>query len=329
MWQWLGRFLGLIKKEKVQVDPAFLERVVGIAGARIRLADDYDEQLAPLIVSACQQACLLEKKLPPPVDLTPESWRKNRLLSLIFSNPDRMISIAAANEEVRQWFDAHPLAQQAYAIMAVTRSMQNRTGMEEQNGIVRNDVMQKVIVFSDQRFGALVETPEMLAQHARRRAVEELAHHVARRLSGLEAEKKIVEDELNTLRISLRMGGADRSLSASSLQRDRLKRIETLSTELVNLRASLEPDAQLNMLMSVLRNPEQELRVEQMDLCVDLLGVIRSCGTQAQKVSLFEIEMASDEESVRRVLVPVRIPRDLLQKAAHGQAEAAIFNATI
>lgn len=328
MWQWISRFLGQSKAEKSAVDPAFIDRLVNFAGPRIRSVSDYRERLAPLVSSACRKTHRLGEKLPAPVALTPESWRQHPLLSLIFANPDRMVSITLASDEVREWFAARPLADQAFAVLAVTRATEPRYGMEEQDGLVRQDVLQQVLVFRDHRFGALVETAPALLGQTQRRAVEELAHHAARRISGLEAEKALVEDELNTLRIALRLGGATDSISAPPMQRQRLLRIEQLTRELVTIRTELEPEAQLAVLAAALRTPEQELRFNQTELWVDRLGVIRTEGALTCQVSLVEVEMMADEP-VRRTLLPVMIPRSLIRSADVDPAQTTVFNAIV
>lgn len=326
MWEWLRQTFTGNATDQAELDPKTIDRLVNFAGPLIRTVGDYREQLAPLISNAMQITRALGEKLPKPVELTAASWRQNALLSLIFANPERMASITSASDEVIDWFARHPLADQAYAILAVTRAVENRYGIEELDGIIRQDVLQQVLVFRDHRFGALVETEPGLTQQAQCRGLEELAHHAARRINGLEAEREMVEKEIDSLRVAIRLGGATDPISASAMQRQRLKRLEFLIEELARTRKALAPEAQLAILMDALRTPEQELRFTHSDLHVDLLGILRQDDSHARPISLFEIEMIADEP-VRRVLVPVIIPRETASAANGGSS--TLFNSPI
>lgn len=328
MWQWLHRRFGGNPQEETKIDPAMIDRLVNLASPHIRFVNNYREKLAPLIRDASHKTRSLGERLPKPIELTPENWRKNPLLSLVFANPERMIAVTAASSEVSDWFTNHPLADQAYAILAVTRAVESRYGMEERDGIVRQDVLQQVLVFRDHRFGALVDSEAALTQQAQCRGLEELAHHAARRIAGLETEKALIDDEIKTLRIALRLGGPIDPISASPLQRQRLKRLEFLTEELTATRQALEPEAQLGILMAALRTPEQELRITQSDLKVDLMGVLCPDNPHARQVSLFEIEMIADEP-VRYTLLPVLIPRATAHLKNGGGSNSGLFSSTL
>lgn len=324
MWEWLRQTFSSDAPGQAQIDPKTIDRLVNFAGPLIRTVGDYREQLAPLIHDAMQVTRSLGEKLPKPVELTPASWRQNALLSLIFSNPERMASITSASDEVIDWFARHPLADQAYAILAVTHVVESRYGIEEIDGIIRQDVLQQVLVFRDHRFGALVETEPGLTQQAQCRGLEELAHHAARRINGLETEREQVEKEIDSLRVAIRLSGSTDPISATPMQRQRLKRLEFLIAELARTRQALAPEAQLAILKEALRTPEQELRFTHADLRVDLLGVLRPDDPHARPITLFEIEMIADEP-VRRVLVPVIIPRE----TASATSSANLFNTPV
>ena len=159
---------------------------------------------APLVEHACSLVHVLGEKLPAPVALTAESWRNNRLLGVAFANPDRMAELVASDERIRHWFREHPLAERAYAILGMSHTVELRYGLEEHNGLVRHDVPQEVLVLRDHLFGEPVGDVHELNRQARLRAMEELANHAARRIQGLETDRKQIEEEINTLRIAIR-----------------------------------------------------------------------------------------------------------------------------
>lgn len=326
MWQFVKRLLGR-DEMAAKVDPALIDRLVAIASPRIKLADNYRQRLAPMVLHAGERVQLLEEKLPAPLPLTTESWRQSALLNLAFANPERMAALVAASETVRQWFAEHPQSDRAFAVMAMAHEVAHRYGMEEQDGRVRQDVLQDVLVLRDHRFGDPVGTLGEFAQHAHLRAMEELAHHAARRIQGLEADRNLIENEINTLRVALRLGGSTNLLDASPMQRQRLKRLDFLQEELEQTRSGLEPAAQLGVLCATLRDPEGQLRFTETKLEVDALGILRPGDPQAHLIRLIEIEMIADIP-VRRVLLPVEIPRSLIRREDGSPGEATIFNVT-
>ncbi|MDR3413912.1 MAG: hypothetical protein P4L87_23610 [Formivibrio sp.] len=327
MWQFVQRLLGRSDAALPKVDPALIDRLVEIASPRIKLVSNYRQRLAPMVRHASSRVHLLEGKLSAPLPLTAETWRQNPLLNLAFANPERMAALVAASETVCQWFAAHPLADKAFAVLAMAHDVEHRYGMEEHEGRVRQDVLQDVLVLRDHRFGEPVGTLGEFALQARLRALEELAHHAARRMQGLEADRSLIENEINTLRVALRLGGSVDPLTASSMQRQRQKRLDFLQEELIQTRTALEPDSQLEILSAALRDPESQLRFTETELQVDALGILRSGDQTAHVVRLVEIEMIADIP-VRRALLPVEIPRALIRRDDGGLKEPDIFNIT-
>lgn len=327
MWQFLKRLLGLGGQINSSVDPAFIDQLVDTASPRIKMADSYRQRLAPLVEHACSLVHVLGEKLPAPVALTAESWRNNRLLGVAFANPDRMAELVASDERIRHWFREHPLAERAYAILGMSHTVELRYGLEEHNGLVRHDVPQEVLVLRDHLFGEPVGDVHELNRQARLRAMEELANHAARRIQGLETDRKQIEEEINTLRIAIRYGGSTDPISASPQQRQRQQRLANLQQDLADLRRALEPDMQLETLCAALATPENQLRYTETELLVDAMGIVRNTDPQAKPVRLVEIEMIADNP-VRRVLLPVEIPKSLIQREDGGSAEAALFSIT-
>ncbi len=326
MWQFLQRFWKCECKQEQSVDPAFIEQLIDIASPRIRLVSRYRDKLAPVVAHACEAVRVLEEKLPRPVVLSAERWRADPLLSVAFANPTRMAEIVSASEAVCQWFEQNPLAERAFAVLAMTREIHSRYGMEEKDGFVRQDVLQQVLILREHRLGAPVATEGELVRQARLRAMEELAHHAARRIEGLEAERALLESEINTLRIALRLGGSTDPISASAMPRQRQKRLDVLSEDLAATREALQAENQLGILSSALRDPAGQLRFCETEMEVDSLGVLRLGDARARRVHMVEIEMIADAP-VQRVLLPVEIPRDLARRS-ENTGEAAIFSVT-
>lgn len=326
MWQLFRRLFASRPAPSQRVDPEFIERLVDIASPRIRMVRGYRERLASAVDQACVTVRVLEEKLPRPLTLTPENWRQDPLLGVCFASPARMEEVVSASPAVQQWFADHPLADQAFAILGMTREVVARYGSEEQDGFVRQDVLQQLLVLREHRFGVPVASADDLACQARLRAMEELAQHAARRIAGLEAERALIESEINTLRVALRLGGSTDPISASAMQRQRQKRLDVLVADLATTRNALQPESQFEILSAALRNPVGQLRFNETELEVDPMGVLRPGDARAHRVRLVEIEMISDAP-VQRVLLPVAIPRSLLRKPTGG-GEASIFSVT-
>ncbi len=327
MWQFVKRLLGLRGPVDSQVDPALIEHLADTASPHIKMAINYQQRLAPLVHRACGLVHMLGEKLPTPVPLTAESWRHNTLLGLAFANPDRMATLVAGDERIRLWFKAHPLADSAYAILGMRHTIELRYGLEEQNGLIRHDVPQEVLVLRDHQFGQPVGDILELNRQARLRAMEELANHAARRIQGLETDRKQVEEEINTLRTAIRYGGSTDPISASPQQRQRQQRLALLQKDLAGLRRALDPEMQLETLCAILSDPGNQLRYTEIELQVDAMGIVRHDDSRAQRVKLVEIEMIADSP-VRRVLLPVEIPKSLIQREDGGSTEAALFSMT-
>ena len=313
MFAWLNRLLN--RAPAVRLTPeeeAFLDEIVDAADPKIRLADDYSERLAPLFLAARKQVRHLILQVPQAMALTAENWRQQPALGCAFASPERMAEAVNADERLRQWFADHPLEERAFAILSMDHDRVTRYGMEEEGGIVRHDVPQETLVLRRHRFSRPADSLEGLSRLACQRAMEELAIHASRRIKGLQDDKLEIEDEISTLRLTLRLNGPESEYEIKPEQRARKEKLERLLEELARVRADLDPENLFKILEAALHNPEQQLRFSLLALHVDNMGVIRKAGSDARPVTLIEIEMM-EEDPVRRVLMPVEIPRSLIR----------------
>lgn len=313
MLNWLNHWLNRSPSVRLTQEEAdFLDELIAIADPKIRLADDYQKTLAPLFLAARDQVHRLLAQVPELIRLSPENWRQNALLGCAFASPDRMREAVNADQRLRQWFADHPLAESAFAILSMSHEQAIRYGMEEEGGMVRQDVPQEVLVLRQHRFGRPAPSLEGLQRLACHRAMEELATHAARRILGLNDDKKEIEDDISTLRLALRLNGPVTEFELQPEQRARQAKLAKLLENLAQVRTELEPVNLLKILASALHDPEQQLRFSLLSLHVDTLGVIRPTGRDSKPVTLIEIEIMEDNPT-RRVLIPVEIPRNLMQ----------------
>ena len=192
MWSTIQSWFA--SKPKISADDeALIERLVDLAHPHIRLARNYQSRLNSYVGWAHAHATALATQLPAPLALTVESWRENRTLQLLFATPDRMSEIVGNDAELQAWFATWPLADIPYVSLIADAHEKTRYGACEVGGQIRQDVPQKLLIFSNHRIGIPAESADALAQLGALRILDTVANQAQLAIGAIEEKKKQIE----------------------------------------------------------------------------------------------------------------------------------------
>ena len=307
MWSTIQSWFA--SKPKISADDeALIERLVDIAHPHIRLARNYQSRLVSYIGWAHAHATALATQLPAPIALTVENWRENRTLQLLFATPDRMSEIVGNDTELQTWFATWPLADLAYVGLIADAHEKTRYGASEVDGQIRQDVPQKILIFSNHRIGIPAESADALVQLGALRILDTVANQAQLAIAHLENKKKQIDDELINARTMLRMYGNTPS-AAQAAQKERIK---TLTDELQSIHNLLNPEAMCELLITELAATPDIVRLQVHTCNVDRMGVIDGEDSDNQLIELPELILQRDTQ-VEKLILLVTVPRSLMQ----------------
>ena len=136
--------------------------VVKIAAPRAVLVHGYRERLAPSVATAILHVRDLVAQLPPVRDATPQGWASDPSVHAFFVAPDDIPRTFGRFDELRAYFDEQPANEFAFGLLGMRMTERRVLGMELQGDIVRSDVPQTTISFSDYTLRILGSTEACL-----------------------------------------------------------------------------------------------------------------------------------------------------------------------
>ena len=209
--------------------------------------------------------------LPGPMEITRTSFANDPLVHALFATAgdiEQMIGRSQAIrdflQEPRCWENEH-----FYAMLAARRQEKHQLGLAETGGVIRSEVPQTVLYFSDH---TLIEPSCQLEETLRGlrcKAFESLLHTFRSHVDALRATRDELRADVAEQRSHLFAPQAHPGAAAT-------RHFAELSEALASQGESLMPEQLLTALADFLMHPETALHLTPVSLSVDRLGVIQN-----------------------------------------------------
>ena len=250
---------------------------------RLRQIGGYPRRYAPSIAHAWAYCRDLAAQVPGPVTVDRQAFAQDPLVHALFSSPDGIVQALIQSKAVREWHQDAGKAQGVFALMGVRRWEKDVFGVEERGGVLRRDVAQKAVFFSDHTFsnlgGDLADTRALLA----RQFMSSLLARVNDRLEEIRQTRQRLERERDELRAQLR-AKPDNVECQDALQ-------QTLAA-LAEAVAALDLRSYAEHFDAVLSQPEPFLHLRPVSLPLDAMGIHQQATGDGQAQPLDMSEMA-------------------------------------
>jgi len=130
-----------------------IERVIEGTDPRIKGIGDAYERLSPVVAAALHYAHGLVGAMPPCIEMTPEAWGQSPMLRAMFARPGDVANTLSGSHDLREFLGS-PQAlgiETIHCVVAATRVERTVFGAAMEGDILREDVAQKTVGFSDFR----------------------------------------------------------------------------------------------------------------------------------------------------------------------------------
>ncbi len=228
----------------------------------------YPDRYRKPIAQALDYAHALATQVPGPLVIGAQSYAADPLVHALFATPDKLCAAVDASRAMTAFFQTHPDVSEVYAMVAVRRTAKVQFGLEMEGEILRRDVRQEVVYFTDHTLADPGLSEAEARQQIARGLFESLIGHVARRIEARKQEKRAMEQERDELLGRLRTTTAERRGDLERTLQSTLSRL----TESV---ASLDLDHYPEDFDAVLLEPEKYLFLERTEINLDGMGIIR------------------------------------------------------
>lgn len=250
-----------------------LGRVSELVNPILQQVPGFEKQLAFPMQHALGYCDGLVNALPGPIEINRRAFSDDPLVHALFATANDIEQMLGRSQAVRD-FLATPCSFESdhfYAMFAARRHQKKQFGMAQQGEIIRNDVPQQVLFFSDQTMvepSCQLDTTHL---NLRCKALESLlltfhSHVEALRheQQGLRADASVERAHLTTLR----------GTTPGQAYQVHTRHLAELDARLRETSASLMPDQLLAALAEFLSAPQNALCLTPFSINVDRLGIV-------------------------------------------------------
>ena len=329
---WLARLAGSGESAAApRCDPALLrraiEQVVDGVDPRLHAVLDYARKLTPAVERTIAYFIDCGQWLAAPVEFSARRWASDPLVRTLFATAAELQRFFSDDPGVRAYFHDHPLADEVYIGLGVTRHERRAFGVAMRGEVMQREVSQTVISFSDYRLFGACDNEQQLRQNIEQRgfgfligeALERIVEHQSS-THGRAHDKQILELRLRGL--MQKRSAMDSLYYESNAGLD--DEIAMLRTRLMHEQEALALshgettvlDDYIAGISAVLADPERYVKRETVRLRINRMNIkVESPNEPADELTFSEVTIGGRPP---RVVVLTRFPRrDLLAARNH------------
>ena len=246
-----------------------IERAVQRVEPRLRQSRDYPRRYRRPITRALEYVQDLAQAIPGPVEMSPELYGRDPFIHALFGSPEEMQHALCMSHAMHEYArrPGGP-GTEAYALMGMRRREKTAFGMETAGDVIRREVAQRVVCFTDHTLSGPAPTEAEARQLLLWNLYDSLVERLAARLAARQGARQELQKEKDYLSAQLRTAEADRR---PALQ----QRLNALLADLAKAHAALDLRHLAADFDEILLNPERYLSLEHVTLRLDGMGVLR------------------------------------------------------
>lgn len=316
--------------------PGVIDMMVETIDPRLRLVPGYQAKLGAAVRRTIVYMRTLVPEPPPPIELSRQAWAADPRLNAFFAAAEDVPRVMGRSKELRAWFDdpANTSAREAIALLGMELREQNVLGVAMEGGMLKHDVAQTTVSFSDHRIVMPAPTQADMRFEFGSRLLRGLTQIALKRIGAIQERQRGLEESKAQIATRLRMlqGGKSGLESLAEDPDAHEKEIETLERQLEQAKADLSEsrtslatlDGYLEQVNEVLTHPEEHLKLEKITVRVNRMGikVAENSPEPASELLLTRISLGPD---FARVVAPVRCARDAMPPKEDLLAQAAKY----
>lgn len=299
---------------------ADVESVVDGIEPRMRLVRGYRKKLQPALATARAYIDTLVERIPGPLDVTPRAFVSDPHVNAFFATPQELRRVFSHSPELRAFFEqpANAEIDTACALLCMVEQEKTVLGMELAHGVIRRDVTQTAVNFSDHKVLSPAASEADTRQGLKNCIFDALVSHALQHIADVKAHKRELQDQRRILYGRLRTRQAQSNglglllstAPADAAETDNIeKKLAAAEQRLRHLPAIQDaPRHYLNEVKAIMAQPQAFIQLNQASFQLSKMGIKVKTGSRqpAHTVELAEIAISN---VLKRVVVIVRYPR--------------------
>lgn len=289
------------------------EQVVKVADPVIRQARRYRRVLRTPLSGAMDYCRSLIDAVPGPVTLSRSQYHADPLVKALFASPDELEEVLRISPELTALREQGHTGEVS-AMMTVLYDEKTIFGHEQEGDIVRRDVQQRAVNFSDHRIVAPSSDLDRARTGIVHRGLEVLATIAMERITTLKSRKAELREKREYLKGMLKILGGRNYMhemfaapdpDKREVFRKAEKKLSEVEQELAKLQEKMTyPEHSLGYLEEIMRKPDDSLIVRSQSFRLNWKGVRveDKPGSEGNDITLAEFSI---HEELRRSAVLV------------------------
>lgn len=259
-------------------------KAIALTNPRLSVLPSCHARLAPAVDTTIRYLRALVDGLPAAKAVASTGWSSDRALRAFFVSPSDIPNALGRSDNLRTLFDKYPLLDEACVMLGMALNERRGFGIALQGEIVRRDVVQTRVAFSDHRAHICAQDESELRRLVGVQAFEYLLAQALSEIGEDRVERQELEGNRALIRARLRLlrrqgpglgsmfGAAPGDASEQAELQDKLLENERQLEVIGDSQAALEME--LACLKEVLQQPGRYLRVQQKRLRLNTMNVL-------------------------------------------------------
>ncbi len=303
-----------------------IEHVVDSIEPNMRYFPGYKKILYDSVATTLAHISNLVDTIPGPLLISRNNYVTDPQVNACFSTVDRIQEVFSNSQELRSFFDAPVNSEldEAYALLCMQVEEKTIAGMELQNDIVRRDVMQTALNFTDYKILSPAVNETEVREGIKQCIFNGLITYALQEIINIKEQKLGLELHLNKLSSKLKtrqlQGGGLSNLLMSATE---TPASDTIQQEISDNKKELEklpsswdaPRYYLESIKNTLSQPENFITLQEITYDVTRMGIV-STGETSEPVNTIHINKILIANVLERAVAIVRYNRsELLPRA--------------
>jgi hypothetical protein len=297
---------------------AALDRVLSMVSPMLRFQPNLERQLAPAVEHALGYCAGLVAALPGPITINRRAFGGDPLVHALFATAGDIDEMLGRSQAIRDTVD-HPESWQGeyfHAMLAARRQQKKQFGMAQHGNIIRNDVPQEILYFSDQTLVGPSCDLETTRRKLREKALESLLHSFNAHVEALRLERESLRADAAAEQSQRAMDSAA-ELPASKAH---TRHLAELDSRLRGNVEALTPEHLTATLIDFLRAPEAALSLQPVTVNVDRMGIVHAGSEDDGQVDTLRFPELISRDRRQHIAMLVTIPcQDALAAVARAR----------
>lgn len=260
-----------------------VEAVIDTVDPRLRAVADYRKKLAGGAAATILHLRQLARLLPAPMELTRALWRTDPHLNAMFATADHVPAALGGSPELRNWFEANPAANEAYALLGMLMTERTVFAPALVDGQLRHDVRQTTVSFSKHKLLAPAadaatcrrEVGTLIFKRLAAIALERITQ-LGERATALEQRKAMLSSRLRLLQLKRdgieQLAGAGAGAETAEIERIEAELGKTAEETMATKAQLATFAARLEQVNAVLQAPADNVNAVQVVMRVNRMG---------------------------------------------------------